>query len=74
MEDEIKKDKRKISKLLGKENTLKRQELVQKMEKLKEDKNNFAQIKEIKKEIQNLYKNCENSEQMYQRNRSTCKW
>lgn len=64
LEEEVKKDKRKINKLLGKENILKRQELSEKIEILKDDKNNFAQVKELKREIQNLYKNCENSEQI----------
>ena len=61
LEQEIKKDKKEISRLLGKENLLKRAELLDKIKVLKNDKSNEKEVKELKQEIQNLYKNCENS-------------
>ena len=64
LEENVKKDKRKINKLLGEENSAKRKELLEQIEGLKSDKNYIAKIKELKREVQNLYKNCENSEQI----------
>ena len=61
LEESVKKNKRKISKLLGKENAVKRKELLEQIEILKNDKNNVKEIKELKKQIQDLYRNCENS-------------
>ena len=61
LEESVKKNKRKIGKLLGRENTQKRKELLEQIEILKNDKNNIKQIKELKKQVQDLYKNCENS-------------
>ena len=61
IEEAIKKNKRKIGKLLGKEPSAKRKELLEQIEILKTDKNNSKKIKELKKQIQDLYKNCENS-------------
>ena len=64
LDEEVKKDKRKINQLLGKENFAKRNELQEQINILKTDKSNNKEIKELKKQIQNLYKNCENSEQI----------
>ena len=64
LEQEVKKNKKEISKLLGKENLTKRAEFREKIEILKNDKANEKQIKELKHEIQNLYKKCENSSQI----------
>ena len=61
LEQEIKKDKKEISRLLGKENLRKRAELLDRIKVLKNDKSNEKEVKELKHEIQNLYKNCENS-------------
>ena len=61
LEESVKKNKRKIGKLLGKENSAKRKELLEQIELLKTDKNNAKEIKELKKQIQDLYRNCENS-------------
>lgn len=61
LEDDVKKDKKQITKLLGKENNLKRKELLAQVEVLKGDKENAKQVKEFKRQIQDLYKNCENS-------------
>lgn len=66
LEEEIRKDKRKINKLLGHENSIKRKEILEKIEGLKEDKNNQVQIKELKRELQNLYRNCENSDEIWE--------
>ena len=61
LEQEVKEDKKVISRLLGEENLTKRAELLDKIKVLKNDKINEKQIKELKQEIQSLYKNCENS-------------
>ena len=64
LEEETKQTKREISKLLGKENSQKRKELQKQIELLKGDKTKIKEVKELKKQIQNLYKNCKNSEQI----------
>ena len=61
LEEAVRKNKRKIGRLLGKENSIKRKELLAQIENLKGDKNNAKEIKELKKQVQDLYKNCENS-------------
>ena len=61
LEDDVRKDKKQITKLLGKENNLKRKELLAQVEVLKGDKENAKQVKDLKRQIQDLYKNCENS-------------
>ncbi len=64
LEENVRKDKRKINSLLGKENSLKRKELLEQIEALKGNKSNIKEIKELKKQIQDLYKNCENSSEI----------
>ena len=64
LQEDIKKSKRKIGKLLGKENSEKRKILLGQIELLKSDKTKIKEIKDLKKQIQDLYKNCENSDQI----------
>lgn len=64
LEEEIKKDKRKINKLLSKEDFDKKKELLEQIELIKGDKTKAKEIKELKSQIQNLYKNCKNSAQI----------
>lgn len=64
LEEEVRKNKRKINSLLGKENSLKRKELLEQIEALKGDKSNIKEIKELKRQIQVLYRNCENSSEI----------
>ena len=61
LEQEVREYKKEISKLLGEENLIKRAELLDKIKVLKNDKSNEKEVKELKHEIQSLYKNCENS-------------
>ncbi len=64
LEEEIRKNKRKINSLLEKENSLKRKELLEQIKALKGNKSNIKEIKELKKQIQDLYKNSENSSEI----------
>lgn len=64
LEEEVKKDKRKINNLLGEESLTKRKELIEQIEQLKANDKNDLRIKELKSDIQKLYKNCENSKTM----------
>ena len=64
LEDDIRKLKKEIGKLLGKENSEKRKELLEQIEILKGDKTRIKEIKDLKKQIQNLYRTCENSDQI----------
>ena len=64
LEDEIRKSKKEIGKLLGEENSQKRKELLAQIDSMKGDKTKVKEIKDLKRQIQDLYKNCENSEQI----------
>ena len=64
LEDEIRKSKKEIGKLLGKENSQKRKELLAQIDSMKGDKTKIKEIKDLKRQIQDLYKNCENAEQI----------
>ncbi len=61
LEEDVKKDKKQIGKLLGKDNITKREKLLSKIEALKGDKSNSVKIKELRSEIQNLYRTGENA-------------
>lgn len=64
LQDDIKISKRKIGKLLGKESSEKRKVLLEQIELLKSDKTKTKEIKDLKRQIQGLYKTCENSDQI----------
>lgn len=64
LEDEIRKSKKEIGKLLGEENSQKRKELLAQIDSMKGDKTKVKEIKDLKRQIQDLYKNCENAEQI----------
>ena len=64
LEDEIRKSKKEIGKLLGEENSQKRKELLAQIDSLKSDKTKIKEIKDLKRKIQDLYKNCENAKQI----------
>ncbi len=60
----ISKDKRKINKLLGKDELKKRKEIKKKINSLNSDKTNSKKIKELKSQIQNLYRESDNAEEI----------
>lgn len=64
LEDEIRKSKKEIGKLLGEGNSQKRKELLAQIDSMKGDKTKVKEIKDLKRQIQDLYKNCENAEQI----------
>lgn len=65
LEDKIRKLKKEIGTLLSEENSQKRKELLTQIDSIKGDKTKAKEIRELKRQIQDLYKNCENTKQIF---------